>query len=304
VPARSETRVCVWVPFRDACRQFASASEGTQGAEHIIKLHWYAACRLVLEGGFHPDLIKPHPPFSVQRKGSRNLLVFDPSAARGSEATVFGGLKTKNVDVAVTIPEIGPCIAISTKGTLNAFRNLTNRLEEAVGDCTNLHIAYPGLVYGFIHAIRGNREGPVPASASHFLKPDPTTGLTKAADIAIRKNGQLSEFIQKYHSAMARLSARKDLRNDYSRYEAIALLVVEGSEAGLGAVLKDFPVSGSPLRIEGFFDALYQSYDMRYVYGAPELRTVTRRLEWAPNSPALLAITFDEFQPRISAGED
>ena len=58
---------------------------------------------------------------------------------------MLGGLKTKDVDVVVSKPGIGPCVAVSIKGTLNAFRNLTNRMEEAVGDCTNLHISYPNL---------------------------------------------------------------------------------------------------------------------------------------------------------------
>lgn len=53
---------------------------------------------------------------------------------------------------------IGPCIAVSMKGSLNAFRDLTNRLEEAVGDCTNIHIAYPALVYGFMHVGHANRH--------------------------------------------------------------------------------------------------------------------------------------------------
>lgn len=62
----------------------------------------------------------------------------------------------------VAINGIGPYIAVSMKGTLNAFRNLTNRMEEAVGDCTNLHITYPGLVYAFLTVLRANQEGPVP----------------------------------------------------------------------------------------------------------------------------------------------
>ncbi len=297
-------RVCIWVSLLDACREFAKAKGGTQSADHIVKLHWHVACRLVLEGGFHPDLVRPHPPLAVQRKGGRNILVFDPSVASGQEATVFGGLKTKNIDVAVTIPEIGPCIAISMKGILNAFRNLTNRLEEAVGDCTNIHIAYPGLVYGFLHIIRGNREGPIPMSAAAFLKPDPDSGLMRSADIAIRKDDRESDFIQKYHAAMMRLSGRKDLRNDFSRYESIALLMVEGSDKGLGAVLMNHPHVDSPLRFERFFDAIYRAYELRFVYGAPDLRSITRRLEWDPESPALRELKINDFEPRVKAGQD
>ncbi len=59
------------------------------------------------------------------------MLVHDPESAAGGELTVLGGLKTKDVDVVVSKPGIGPCVAVSIKGTLNAFRNLTNRMEEA-----------------------------------------------------------------------------------------------------------------------------------------------------------------------------
>jgi hypothetical protein len=296
-------RVCVWVPLQNACADFAKAAEGTQGAEHIIKMHWHVACRLVLEGGFHPDRVRPHPPFKVQQKSRRNLLLFDPSAATGSEATVFGGLKTKNIDVAVTIPEIGPCVAISMKGILNAFRNLTNRLEEAVGDCTNVHIAYPALVYGFMHLIRGNREGTIPGSAAHFLQADSKTGSMRTADVAIRKNGQLSEFIRKYGAAMERLTGRRDLRDDPSRYEAIALLVVEGADKGIGNLLRDHPEPGSTLRFEEFFATIYRQYELRFVYGAPDLQSLTRRLEWDPESPALHEVKFEGFDARVSADE-
>lgn len=296
-----DRRVCVWIPLLGACSEFARAPDGTQSAEHIVKMHWHVACRLVIEGGFHPDYLRPHPPFTVQRKGNRHLLVYDPGASTGREATVFGGLKTKKIDVVVTIPELGPCVAISMKGTLNAFRNLTNRLEEAVGDCTNMHIAYPGLVYGFAHLIRGNREGSIPGSASHFLKPEPKSGLMRPADVAIRKDGRWSDFLQKYHAAMSRLSGRKDLRNDFSRYEAIALLVVESADKGFGRVLPDHPEPVSPLRFETFFENLYRAYDLRYVYGAPDLQSVTRRLEWDPESPAFLAMKLDDFDARLSA---
>ena len=53
---------------------------------------------------------------------------------------------------------IGPVLAVSCKGAIGAFRNLTNRMEEAVGDCTNLHIAYPPLVCGYLFVMRANRS--------------------------------------------------------------------------------------------------------------------------------------------------
>jgi hypothetical protein len=66
----------------------------------------------------------------------------------------------------------------------------------------------------------------------------------------------------------------------------------------------------SPLRIERFFEALYLRYDERYVYSAPDLKTVTRRHEWSPDSPlfdkaraATLPVTTLDYEYRIAATE-
>ena len=157
-------RRCQWVGQGDALKHFAVYDGPTQSQQHIKPLHWYVACRLVLEGGFHPDDLKPRPPFSVSRRRGRNLIRFDPSVATGSEATVFGGLKTKNVDVVATKPELGPVLAVSCRGMTGAFRNLTNRMEETIGECTNLHITYPALVFGYLFVIRANRASAVIAA--------------------------------------------------------------------------------------------------------------------------------------------
>ena len=149
--------VCEWWSLRSALAHFVTFTGSTQSQRHIKPLHWYVACRLVVEGGFDPDEIVPRPPLRVTRKGKRLVLVHDPGVGGGGERTVYGGLKTKSVDVVVTKEGIGPVLAVSCKGAIGAFRNLTNRMEEAVGDCTNLHIAYPPLVCGYLFVMRANR---------------------------------------------------------------------------------------------------------------------------------------------------
>src|SRR5439155_24770451 len=150
---------------------------------------------------FHPDDITPHPPFRVEKhaaKGrSKAFLHYDVTRARSGERAVLGGLKTKNVDVVVSLDGIGPCVAVSMKGTLNAFRNLTNRLEEAVGDCTNIHIAYPALVYGFLHLLRANSDGPDPKNGKNFLKAK--NGQVLVLDTAVWANGVIHTSIRSYH---------------------------------------------------------------------------------------------------------
>jgi hypothetical protein len=294
--ADSATR-CQWVSLGEACATFVEAESGVQGSHHIRPLHWYVACRLVIEGGFRPDEIKPHPPFRVEDRKDGARLVYDESRADNAEATVFGGLKTKDIDVVVAKDGIGPCIAVSMKGSLNAFRNLTNRLEEAVGDCTNIHIAYPALVYGFLHVFRANRAGPIPANGA-FLEPDAKSGHLRTADTAVTSAGEITDFIRNYAAAMARLTGRRDLRNDVSRYESIALLLLN-PESPAGGVFDDYPSAGSPLRFDGFFRALLDQYDLRFVYSAPNLKSVTRRVFWAKDSPALGDPRMTDFVPRI-----
>ena len=116
-------RVCQWVNQADALEHFVRYEGATQSQQHIKPLHWYVACRLVLEGGFHPDEIKPRPPFTVTKRRGQHFLHFDPDAATGGEATVLGGLKTKNVDVVISKDGLGPVLAVSCKGMTGAFRN-------------------------------------------------------------------------------------------------------------------------------------------------------------------------------------
>jgi len=237
-----------------------------------------------LEGGFHPDDITPRPPFIVRSHGGRLALEHDSGSGGTGERTVLGGLKTKAVDVVVTKHGVGPVIAISIKGTLNAFRNLTNRMEEAVGDCTNLHIAYPALVYGFLHVMRANREA---ADLS-------------ANDVAICRNGRVSEAIRRYHDVIARLADRADIRAETTKYEAIALALANTAKRSVGKLVTKFPPKGSPLALADFFDKLYRQYDQRFIYAAPALRTTTRRLEWDAESPVFEGAKIVDYVPRVA----
>jgi hypothetical protein len=152
-----DTTPCQWISGLDAFRLFATHAGGVQSARHIKPLHWYVACRLVLEGGFHPDDVTPRPPFDVIIRRRRALLSYNPASGGTGERIVLGGLKTKNVDVVITKPGIGPVMAVSCKGVTKAFRNLTNRMEETIGECTNLHITYPAMVIGYFALVRANR---------------------------------------------------------------------------------------------------------------------------------------------------
>lgn len=299
-PARI-ARHCEWINQPDAFKHFASYAGPTQSQQHIRPLHWYAACRLVLEGGFRPEEVTPRPPFTIAPKGGEDILVYDPSIANNKEATVLGGLKTKDVDVVVTKSGLGPVLAISCKGMIGALRNLTNRMEETIGECTNLHITYPALVFGYLFVIRANRQTALAVAQSSPESASPARQL-QSNDIAIREGGEPARAILRFHAALKELTSRQGIRNDVSRYEAVALGMVETAASGAGDLLASFPAADSPLRWEQFFKALYLRYDERYVFGAPDLAKITRRLEWSPQSPALKDETRPEllgYEPRL-----
>ena len=296
--------VCEWVSLRSALAHFVRFRGSTQSQRHIKPLHWYVACRLVVEGGFHPDEIVPRPPFRIDGSSRRPVLVHNPSLGGGGERTVYGGLKTKDVDVVVTKEGIGPVFAVSCKGAIGAFRNLTNRMEEAVGDCTNLHIAYPPLVCGYLFVMRANRAeevGSVPggpgAEQSRAVRP------LVENDVAIDGHGQPVESVRRFHAALRELADRRGIRDSVSRYEAIALALASTQPECAGKIVDEFPDPGSSLRFERFFETLYRQYDERFVYAAPDLKKVTARKEWA-DAPAAFSAAAPadmDYDPRISS---
>ena len=101
---------CEWIDLREALCQFAAATYGTTSQRHIKPLHWYVACRLVVEGGFRPEEVTPRPPFSIRTDGGEYVLDHVPGKGGAGERTVPGGLKTKAVDVVVTKDGIGPVL--------------------------------------------------------------------------------------------------------------------------------------------------------------------------------------------------
>jgi hypothetical protein len=253
--------------IESALKGFVTASS-TQDQGHIKPMHKYGSLRLVLEGGFLPEELTPRSPLKHQLRGGKYLLSFDFAQESSSERAIIGGVKSKNVDVVINKDGIGPVIAISIKGTGNAFRNLTNRMEEIIGDCANIHMMYPGLVYGFLHLIKANRAG------------QPKIGPN---DICIDQEGNVVVSIVRWHTVLSELTGRRMLSDDVMRYEAIALILAETVELKTGDIFSSFPLSESPLLLELFFRTLYSLYDLRFSY---KLATnlFARRVEWHERS--------------------
>ncbi len=82
------------VGLRDALCNFIDARE-TQSQSHIRLLHWHIVERLVIEGGFHPDSVVPHPPLRVEtirsgtRQGHRLIYVYAAPALRKTTERLF-----------------------------------------------------------------------------------------------------------------------------------------------------------------------------------------------------------------------
>lgn len=280
-----------YLNLTDALAAFASFADKTQSLGHIRPLHQHIALRLVLEGGFLPDEILPHPPIRAIQSRNEWLLEYAPAEENSSEQTVLGGLKSKKIDVVVSKSGVGPVLAISVKGTTGAFRNLTNRMEEAIGDSTNVHLMYPGLVYGFFQILRANRKGDANVAAN---------------DVAVDSTNQVVESVSRYHDALAELSGRRFVRDDITRYERVAFALVDTDAGNPGGILREFPPSESPLRPERFFADLFACYDLRFPYVGASLPNL-KRVVWSDRSPFLKDLGEETewksklgFRPRIA----
>ena len=292
-----ERDACQWINRDEVLKHFAVYAGSTQSAKHIKPLHWYIACRLVVEGGFDPDDITPRPPFKVKVVKGWRLLEYVPGAGKGGERSILGGLKTKKVDVVVNKNGIGPVLAISCKGVTGALRNLTNRMEETIGECTNLHITYNALVVGYLAIIRANP----------FEWANGGEARLEKNDVVIGPNGRPVSTIVRFDAALRQLTGRQGIRNDVSRYESIGLGLVDVVEGHVGELLDTFPEPASPLHFERFFETLYRRYDERYVLSAPDLASVTRRHIWDEESRAFADGNGGpelDYEPRVTTGAE
>ncbi len=257
--------------------QVFTSAVSTESSEHIKPLHEYLATRLVLEGGFLPEDISPAPRFKSESRHGNWYLSLGPSSKDSKEQVVLGALKSKRIDIVVAKEKIGPLLSISVKGTSKAFRNLVNRTEEAIGDCANIHIMYPGLVYGFIHFLKATQ------SSDRNLKPN---------DILLDSSGDVIASVKDYARILEALSGRGLVRNEYSKYEAVGLVLLRvNPPKGQTPILSTFPMPNSVLHIDTFFANLYRTYDIRYpfTYTDPGIKNL-QRVAWHADSPALISL--------------
>jgi len=259
--------------LQDAIQDLCGPAK-TQSGGHIKQLHRHCSTRLILEGGFPPAWLLPRPGLAaVGRNNLEYTIQPDPKEENDSEYSVLGGIKHKNVDVTVMVPGIGPALGISAKSTGNAFRNLTNRMEEALGDCANIHMMYPGFVFGFLHFLRYA-----------------TLSAAGPADASFDDHRQPLDRIKRYHDVLISLLGRAAVTGPFMQYESVGLLVYQHFE-GRVQIVPDFPPKDSPVHYATFFQRLYNTYDLRYSYADSSGKST--RKTWLVKNLAIPA-RFDE----------
>ena len=127
-----------------------------------------------------------------------------------------------------------------------------------------------GLVYAFLHVMKAHRAG------APGLAPN---------DIALNEAGEVFQSIRRYHDVLLGLAGRRFVRDDFTRYEAVSLALVNSLE-GAGRLFESYPPADNPLSLHGFFDTIYRIYDLRFPYLAASFGAL-KRLEWHEASPAL-----------------
>lgn len=227
--------------------------KGTQSNEHIRPINAYCAARFVLEGGIPPEWISPRPPLASKKiANSVHSIEYSAASETQSEREVLGGIRYKKLDVTAVVNGLGPAMGVSTKSTGNAFRNLTNRMEEAIGECTNIHLMYPGFVFGFLHLIKFSK-----VSESGSIQ-----------DASFGEDDQPLASLTRYHDVLAALSGRALITDAGSRYESVALIVYR-CRNGKSEIWPNYPLPESPVHFSKFFQRLYDLYDLRFAYPSP-----------------------------------
>lgn len=286
--AASASNEVGWTNQAVASKSFADFIGGASSTDEK-QLHWYVACRLVVEGGFDPDDITPCPPFRVERRaGEAPVLHYAPECTNDGERGGLGGPKLDNADVVVTHDGVGPALAVSFASVTGAFSNFIDRLPETIAQCTNVHLAYPEMVLGHVVLLRTERHtGDAIDAFTDDTDTDDSRLDRTARVIAITPGGGPVPGIVRVHDELSKLVERRGFRQDARRFEAIGLVIAEMHADGCCQVSTSYPPSDSVLGLERFFAVLYRRYDERFVTIASKQASTVPRLKWAANSPGL-----------------
>jgi len=162
---------------------------------------------------------------------------------------VLGAFMLKKVDLWYRRGSSGPTLAISFKSAKSSIQqNINNRWEETVGEAANLHSRYPMLVLGYVVILpeMSFRHKGKPAIKIPEPIIDPTTGAPVS-------------WVQDLETKMLAIRGRESSVEPPAMFEEVTLAVFDYSQTP-PKLNAHFPSPGSPLRIEGFFDAMAERY--------------------------------------------
>jgi hypothetical protein len=172
-----------------------------------------------------------------------------PEAAVGPRKIQFRKHRSKNFDVCWPLTG-DPLILISVKSMQNAYRNLTNRIEEAFGDSAVLRLYKSNAVFGFFFFILNGKVAAGQAEQGVSLR---TTGAKGVAPYLerIEEGGDFFDLsdVDRYRKKSSERK-RKERRQDTIRKAEQSLLDLAAAEpAEQGGIHYD-GIAFTPARVK------------------------------------------------------
>jgi hypothetical protein len=187
-----------------------------------------------------------------------NLGLDSPDQQLVENKRISGAFFDKSVDLVAFHKTAGPTLAVSVKSLAKGVgKNLTNRVEEYVGEATNLHTRYPMLVFGFLILLEARS---IPRNATD-------------SDITFENTPTPSDLSATGLRVIERIRAfgnRRSPTDPVGAYEATSAMFVtnwtsENSGFGPGSprIQEKEPAAWDRLAVQNFFLQLSELYQAR-----------------------------------------
>ena len=83
--------------------------------------------------------------------------------------------------------------------------------------------------------------------------------------------------------------------------DAASLTIVDVDGNSSGSIHPGYPTLDSPLHFSRLMPSIYRNYDLRFVYQAPDIKSLTEKKGWDESSPVLKDWRSEEYELRIAA---
>lgn len=171
-----------------------------------------------------------------------------PEADVGPRKIQFRTHRSKNFDVCW--PRTGdPLIQISVKSMQNAYRNLTNRIEEAVGDSAVLRLYKSNAVFGFFFFIVNGKVAAGQAEQGISLRTTGAKGVAPYLEL-IEEGGDFFDLTDVDRYRKKKSSGRKGKRQDTIRKAELSLLDLAADEPAKQGGIHYDAIALAPARIK------------------------------------------------------